>query len=194
MAVSKHLRYEILRRDNYTCRYCGARGPEVPLTVDHVTPTALGGADTPDNLAAACEPCNTGKAAVPPDAALVADVDATAFRWAAAMKQAAAEMEARDAGRDEYHQTFRTAWDSWHYEHNGARRTYELDAEWQPTLDRFRAAGLPANAWPGIVDAAMGSTGVPISNLFRYACGIAWRQVSELQQRARDILAARSDE
>lgn len=194
MAVSKHLRYEILRRDNYTCQYCGARGPEAPLTVDHVTPTALGGTDTPGNLATACEPCNTGKAAVPPDAALVADVDATALRWSAAMKQAAAAMEARDAGRDEYHQTFRDAWDSWHYEHNGERHTYELDAEWKPTLDRFRAAGLPASAWPAIVDAAMGSTGVTLPNLFRYACGIAWRQVSELQQRARDILAARSDE
>lgn len=193
MAVSKHLRYEILRRDNYTCQYCGARGPEVPLTVDHVTPTALGGTDTPGNLATACEPCNTGKAAVPPDAALVADVDATALRWAAALKQAAAEMETRDAGRDEYHQTFRAAWDSWHYEHNGAHHTYELDAEWQPTLDRFRAAGLPANAWPGIVDAAMGSTGVPVSNLFRYACGIGWRHVTELQQRARAILADPAD-
>jgi len=194
MAVSKHLRYEILRRDNYTCRYCGARGPEVPLTVDHVTPSALGGTDTPDNLATACEPCNTGKAAVPPDAALVADVDADAFRWSAALKQAAAEMEQRDAGRDEYHLAFSDAWNSWHYEHNGERHTYELDTEWQSTLDRFRAAGLPASAWPGIVDAAMGSTGVPLPNLFRYACGIAWRQVGELQQRARSILAARADE
>lgn len=194
MAVSKHLRYEILRRDNYTCRYCGARGPEVPLTVDHVTPTALGGADTPDNLAAACEPCNTGKAAVPPDAALVADVDATALRWSAAMKQAAAAMEAHDAGRDEYHQTFADAWNSWTYEHDGQHHTYELPNEWKSTLDRFRAAGLPASAWPGIADATMTSSGVKVSNLFRYACGIAWRQVGELQERARAILAARSDE
>ncbi|WP_075737496.1 HNH endonuclease [Streptomyces acidiscabies] len=61
MAVSKRLRYEILRRDNHTCRYCGASAPDVPLRVDHVTPVALGGTDTPDNLVAACEPCNSGK-------------------------------------------------------------------------------------------------------------------------------------
>lgn len=40
MAVSKRLRYEILRRGNHTCRYCGASAPDVPLRVDHVTLTA----------------------------------------------------------------------------------------------------------------------------------------------------------
>lgn len=193
MAVSKRLRYEILRRDSYTCRYCGASAPHVPLRVDHVTPVALGGGDEPSNLVTSCEPCNSGKSSVPPDAALFADVDANAFRWAAAMKQASVEMEARDDERDAYHQTFRDAWNAWTYEHNGERHTYGLDAEWQSTLDRFRTAGLPASAWPGIVDAAMGSTGVPVSNLFRYACGIGWRYVTELQERARAILSAPAD-
>lgn len=61
MAVSKRLRYEILRRDNHTCRYCGASAPDVPLRVDHVTPVALGGSDKPENLVTSCEPCNSGK-------------------------------------------------------------------------------------------------------------------------------------
>lgn len=61
MAVSKRLRYEILRRDNHTCRYCGASAPDVPLRVDHVTPVALGGTDEPSNLVTSCEPCNSGK-------------------------------------------------------------------------------------------------------------------------------------
>ncbi|MEJ7724319.1 MAG: hypothetical protein WKF64_08445 [Ilumatobacteraceae bacterium] len=34
--ISRRLRFEILRRDGHTCRYCGARAPDVPLTVDHV--------------------------------------------------------------------------------------------------------------------------------------------------------------
>lgn len=38
MAVSKRLRYEILRRDEFTCRYCGRRAPDVQLTIDHVVP------------------------------------------------------------------------------------------------------------------------------------------------------------
>ena len=41
MAVSKRLRYEILRRDNHTCRYCGESAPDVKLTIDHVVPVSL---------------------------------------------------------------------------------------------------------------------------------------------------------
>lgn len=61
MAVSKRLRFEILRRDNHTCRYCGASAPATPLRVDHVVPAALGGSDHPSNLVTSCEPCNSGK-------------------------------------------------------------------------------------------------------------------------------------
>ena len=35
MAVSKRLRYEILRRDNFACHYCGAAAPDVKLNADH---------------------------------------------------------------------------------------------------------------------------------------------------------------
>lgn len=75
MAVSRRLRFEILRRDGHTCRYCGAKAPEAALTVDHVIPVALGGGDEPNNLVAACSDCNSGKSSVPADAAVVEDVD-----------------------------------------------------------------------------------------------------------------------
>jgi 5-methylcytosine-specific restriction endonuclease McrA len=32
--IPRRLRFEILRRDGHTCRYCGAQAPDVPLTVD----------------------------------------------------------------------------------------------------------------------------------------------------------------
>lgn len=97
MAVSKRLRYEILRRDNHACRYCGATAPDVPLTIDHVVPTALGGSDDPSNLVAACRDCNSGKTSSSPDQPVVTDVTADQLRWAAAMKAAA---EAQAAKRD----------------------------------------------------------------------------------------------
>lgn len=65
MAIGKRLRFEILKRDGFTCRYCGAKGGEVKLQVDHIKPRALGGSDHPDNLIAACKGCNVGKSAVP---------------------------------------------------------------------------------------------------------------------------------
>ena len=57
MPVSKRLRYEILRRDNHACRYCGGTAPDVVITVDHVVPVALGGSDDAGNLVAACKDC-----------------------------------------------------------------------------------------------------------------------------------------
>ena len=44
----------ILRRDNYTCHWCGAHA----TTADHINPRALGGDDNPANLVAACTTCN----------------------------------------------------------------------------------------------------------------------------------------
>lgn len=47
----------VMRRDNRTCRYCGGRATEV----DHVIPHSRGGPDDPENLVAACKPCNSSK-------------------------------------------------------------------------------------------------------------------------------------
>lgn len=52
-------RHNILKRDGYTCQYCGARGKL--LTIDHVIPRSRGGRDTWENLVTACLDCNTRK-------------------------------------------------------------------------------------------------------------------------------------
>lgn len=57
--IPKTLKWAILDRDNYTCRYCGARG--VPMEIDHVFPEAKGGPTVAENLVTACEPCNRAK-------------------------------------------------------------------------------------------------------------------------------------
>ena len=61
MSISKRLRFEILNRDAFTCRYCGRKAPDVALEVDHVYPRSKGGGDHPDNLVTACYACNRGK-------------------------------------------------------------------------------------------------------------------------------------
>lgn len=50
---------EILRRDSYTCQYCG-QSPAY-LTVDHIIPRRLGGKHSWENLVAACPACNHRK-------------------------------------------------------------------------------------------------------------------------------------
>lgn len=49
----------ILRRDNYTCQYCGER--EHLLTVDHIMPKSRGGKTSWTNVVVACKPCNLKK-------------------------------------------------------------------------------------------------------------------------------------
>ena len=51
-------RRNIMRRDNFTCQYCGRRSY---LTVDHVLPKSRGGKDNWENLTTACEKCNVKK-------------------------------------------------------------------------------------------------------------------------------------
>ena len=50
---------EVLRRDNYTCQYCGNTAPQ--LTIDHIIPRSQGGEHKWINLAAACPTCNHRK-------------------------------------------------------------------------------------------------------------------------------------
>lgn len=63
--LSTRLRFEILKRDNFICQYCGRSAPDVPLHVDHVVPVAGGGTDDPLNLITSCSECNGGKSDVP---------------------------------------------------------------------------------------------------------------------------------
>jgi 5-methylcytosine-specific restriction endonuclease McrA len=56
-----------LRRDNYRCQYCGTK--EGTMTLDHILPKRLGGADSWDNLVCACSKCNNRKGDRTPDQA-----------------------------------------------------------------------------------------------------------------------------
>lgn len=57
------IRWEVLQRDDFTCRYCGQFAPSVLLTASHVVPQSEGGTDDPANLVAACYACIQGKKA-----------------------------------------------------------------------------------------------------------------------------------
>jgi len=61
--ISAKLRFSVLMRDGFRCRYCGrtAGEPEVVLHVDHVVPLSAGGLTMENNLVASCAECNLGK-------------------------------------------------------------------------------------------------------------------------------------
>lgn len=59
--ISKTLRFEVFKRDSFTCQYCGRRAPDVALHCDHVKPLVEGGEHNILNLTTACVDCNLGK-------------------------------------------------------------------------------------------------------------------------------------
>ena len=61
MSITNKQRFEILRRDAFTCQYCGKRAPTTKLEVDHIEPSSKGGTDDDGNLITSCFECNRGK-------------------------------------------------------------------------------------------------------------------------------------
>lgn len=61
---SFRLRFQVLKRDNFTCVKCGAspaKVQSVELHVDHIKPWSKGGETIYENLQTLCSKCNLGK-------------------------------------------------------------------------------------------------------------------------------------
>ena len=40
-SLSKKIRFEVFKRDKFTCQYCGKTAPNVVLEVDHIEPVLM---------------------------------------------------------------------------------------------------------------------------------------------------------
>lgn len=60
-AISKETRFEVFKRDSFTCQYCGRASPDVILNIDHIQPVSKDGDNSITNLITACFDCNNGK-------------------------------------------------------------------------------------------------------------------------------------
>jgi hypothetical protein len=180
--ISRRLRFEILRRDNNTCRYCHAT--DLPLTIDHVIPVALGGTDEPSNLVAACKDCNAGKTSTSPSAAVVAQATDDALRWSAAMQVAAGlaldEVERVNA----YISAIDAAWSRW-----GCDGAIGRPGDWARSARHWYAAGLPVALVVDAIELAMSNRQVVHSDVWRYACGIVWKRVEKMREDASKVIA-----
>ncbi|MDA9302366.1 HNH endonuclease [bacterium] len=58
---AKFTRKNLFIRDNFHCQYCEKQFSYSELTIDHVVPRVLGGANTWLNTVASCQKCNTDK-------------------------------------------------------------------------------------------------------------------------------------
>ena len=177
MTVSKRTRYEVLRRDGYACRYCGAKAPDVKLTVDHVTPVSLGGADTPDNLVACCQDCNAGKSSSSPDADTVAQVSEDAARWAVARDIVLKQWHAERAELAEAKAQFLKAWKCWDSD------AQYLPDNWESRVENWLLQGIALEQLFEALEIALANGWVSVSHIFRYMSGIVGRWLDEIDSR-----------
>ena len=87
--ISKKTRFDVFKRDAFTCQYCGQTPPSVTLEVDHIEPVCEGGSNDKDNLITACFGCNRGKGGE-----RLSSVPQTVAQKAEAVKEAEAQLKA----------------------------------------------------------------------------------------------------
>jgi 5-methylcytosine-specific restriction endonuclease McrA len=71
--VTDEIRFEVKKRDNFTCVYCGFNKRNAGenwgilnwLEIDHILAIANGGTHGPENLVVCCYKCNIGKSSIP---------------------------------------------------------------------------------------------------------------------------------
>lgn len=179
MAVSKRVRFEVLRRDDHTCQYCGATAPDVVITVDHVMPTALGGSDFPDNLVAACEDCNAGKTSITPDSPLVEKVRGAAADFAMRGAEAGAKLRALYEESGDYVFEFEEHWNKWTT--SSTNKKIPLPADWKDSVRQWWRIGVPEELIFEAIDIAMEKRGLRYSDhpVFRYMAGIVWKKLEQ---------------
>lgn len=114
MALSKKTRFEVFKRDAFTCQYCGRKTPDVVLEVDHIIPRAEGGGDEIENLVASCFDCNRGKSArLLDDRAPVPDLESQTELIREREQQLLAYNNVKKSERERKERDRTEAWDYW---------------------------------------------------------------------------------
>lgn len=170
MAITKRTRYEVLKRDNHACRYCGAIAPDVKLQVDHVIPVALGGTDNPDNLVAACVACNSGKSSVPAGADVAADVKQRALQFKRDYDAALQAQVIKIRASKQYRGWFAAHWSD--------RVGDRVVIGWESTLDHWHSLDVPWEVVENAIDIAASKTTLRnMEAVYKYMCGIVWNVI-----------------
>lgn len=173
-AISKRLRFEVFKRDEFVCQYCGAHPPETILHIDHMDPVVAGGTNDIDNLVTACDACNLGKGArlltaVPESlankGARIAEAEDQLIGYQEIMRGRAARIEEE-------------AWEIAErlYPGSGKRGFNSRDLL---TIKKF-IGRLGLFGVLEMADVALGKKPWRGAALFRYFCGCCWRCIRRL--------------
>lgn len=171
--ISKGTRFNVFKRDGFTCQYCGDHPPQAVLHVDHIVAVANGGGNDMDNLVTACLSCNLGKSASP-----LTDVPQSLKDKATAV----AEREEQLHGYYEVIEAKRERLDdqSWEIaevlQPGCSKKGFRND--WRLSIRQF----IDRLGYHEVLEAAeIAHAKKPWSKgtMFRYFCGVCWRKIGE---------------
>lgn len=179
--LSKRIRFEVFKRDGFTCQYCGRTPPVVLLQVDHITAVANGGDDDPINLITSCADCNAGKSNIPLSS--IPKPLAEEIRHRKEMSEQveaynAMLMEIRDI-RDSYVADLASHWYDQIFPTEAGKWTFGQQR--LASIRRFMTS-LPAAKIYEAMDIALSKYPVYDTNddrTWRYFCGICWRMIKD---------------
>lgn len=170
--LGKRRRFEVFKRDAFTCQYCGRTPPAVVLEVDHIVPVAAGGSDDDHNLITSCFDCNRGKAdgtleAAPLDTAERAEMLRDRMDQAKAYDALLQEQrEEEEAAIDEIADIYAAGFPGW-YLKDGARMSIR---QFLRKLPRIRVIEAMELACARMIDR---------ERAFKYFCGVCWNMIRE---------------
>ena len=178
MAVSKRVRFEILRRDAHTCQYCGAKAPDAVLQIDHVVPVSLGGDDKPSNLVTACSSCNGGKTSIAPGSPLVEGLGDRAAAYALGMTDKMTRLRGMLEGGSDFCSEFEALWNSWT---NGLGENIPLPPDYELSVQRWFEMGVPLRLFEMAIPKAMHMKGgYGEFPTFSYMAGIITKKINDI--------------
>lgn len=175
-SLSKKARFEVFKRDSFTCQYCGAHPPTVVLHVDHINPVANGGDNEQDNLVTSCDSCNQGKSD-----RLLSDVPQSLKDKASRILEREAQIKgyqlAMDSKRKRIEGECNRVVDV--YERFNAGYTL---SERALISVRYFIDKIGVHEVVKAMEISLTTPSVSKSKQFRYFCGICWNRIRENEQ------------
>lgn len=168
-SLSKRTRFDVFKRDQFTCQYCGRKPPAVVLEADHIVAVSAGESSKEHNLLTSCFDCNRGKA----DGSLDVNPINTKERrkrledrieqTRAYEELLQAQRVAQDTDVDAVIAVYESAFDGW-----------TLFDTARPSIRQFFNC-LPRQEVVEAMELACARTNM--NRAFRYFCGVCWRKI-----------------
>ena len=170
---SKKIRFEVFKRDAFTCQYCGRTPPQITLELDHMIPKAHNGKESIDNYVTACHDCNNGKGArelksIPPP-----------------LKDKTVDLEERCSQLKEYSKYLTEMDEFYDIAINRISKIFNDDQGYQEIIEffnlntlRYFLKHIPPNQVEDAMILACSRNYSP-QNTIKYFCGICWKAIRD---------------